>query len=313
MIHTSINQLRRQGGIALITAILIVALASITASAMTARQGVDIRRAQNLFDADQASLYLAGAEDWAQQMLERDYKDDPKLDTLDDDWATVLPPIGVEGGQIAGKIEDLQGRFNLNNLLKGNAEQPDQIEIFKRLLTVLELPPELSDAVVDWIDEKDEVSPNGAEDNAYLLAKPPYRAGNGKMGSPSELLLVQGFDREKYAKLAPFVYTANDKTAININTAPEEIIRSLAADIDPTAVTKVLEKRAEQPFKEVHDFTADEAFAGLKFPDSGLSVTSQYFLLTADAQIGRLIRRSKVIVKRQEGKTLTLVRTQGDL
>jgi general secretion pathway protein K len=312
--HRGIQGIRKQQGIALVTAILIVALATITASAMTARQGVDIRRAQNLMDSDQATLYLVGAEDWALQLLERDYEDDPKLDTLEDDWATVLPPIGVEGGQIAGKIEDLNGRFNLNNLVQGNRKIDEEVERFQRLLTILELPPELVFPVMDWIDnDEDPRLDNGAEDVAYLGSKQPYRTSNRSMRSPSELLRVKGFDREVYTKLAPYIYVADEVTDININTASEVIIRSLSKDVDQTAVSKLLEKRAEKPFNNVGDFVGDEVFAGTGIKPDGLSVQSQYFLLTADAQIGRVIRRRNIVVKRTEGKVTTIMRTEGEL
>lgn len=306
--------IRKQDGIALVTAILIVALATITASAMTARQGVDIRRAQNLMDSDQATLYLVGAEDWAHQLLERDYKDDPKLDTLEDDWATVLPPIGVEGGQIAGKIEDLQGRFNLNNLVDGNKEDEEEVKRFQRLLTILELPPELVWPVVDWMDnDEDPRLDNGAEDVAYLVGKQPYRTSNRRMRSPSELLRVKGFDREVFAKLEPYIYVANEKTAINVNTASEVMIRSLADDIDQAAASTLLEKRAEKPFDNIGDFLQDEVFAGTGIKPDNLAVQSQFFLLRADAQIGRVIRRRNIVVQRKEGKVTTVMRTEGEI
>ena len=91
----------RQRGVALITAVLVVALAAVAAAAMTTRQTVDVRRAANVMDADQAQLYLLGAEAWAAQVLRRDLKDN-KTDSFDDDWAVVLPAQTVEGGAVSG-------------------------------------------------------------------------------------------------------------------------------------------------------------------------------------------------------------------
>jgi len=89
--------------VALITVLLVVSLATIAAVAMASRQQLDIRRAENLLDADQADLYAQGAEQWAEQLLARDAKRS-QVDTLGEDWAKTLPAIPVEGGAIAAAI-----------------------------------------------------------------------------------------------------------------------------------------------------------------------------------------------------------------
>ena len=304
---------KSQRGVALVTAMLVVSLVTVAAVAMAARQQIDVRRTANLIHGEQAYAYAVSAESWARVVLRRDAKDND-YDALEDDWATVLPPIGVEGGQIAGKIQDLQGRFNLNNLVDGNKKDDEEVKRFQRLLTILELPPELVWPVVDWIDNNEEPNfDNGAEDVAYLVGKQPYRTSNRRMRSTSELLRVKGFDREVYAKLEPYIYVADEKTSINVNTTSEVMIRTLADEIDQTAASKVLEKRAEKPFDNIGDFLQDEVFAGMGIKPDNLAVQSQYFLLTADAQIGRVIRRRNVVVQRKEGKAVTVMRTEGEL
>lgn len=58
----------KQTGVALITAMLVVALASVAAVAMTSRQQLDIRRTGNILHADQAYLYALGGELWAKDL-----------------------------------------------------------------------------------------------------------------------------------------------------------------------------------------------------------------------------------------------------
>ncbi len=302
----------RQRGVALITAVLVVALAAVAAAAMTTRQTVDVRRAANVMDADQAQLYLLGAEAWAAQVLRRDLKDN-KTDSFDDDWAVVLPAQTVEGGAVSGAVTDLQGRFNLNNLVRGNKVDALALERFRRLLAVLGLAPELASAVVDWLDENEEpLVDGGAEDSLYLGLQPPYRAGNGPMYSASELLQVHGVTPEIYAKLAPYVFAARPVTAINVNTAPEPVLRALAADISEEAVKKLVQRRKDKPWNTVAEFLQEEALAGTGIQAEGLAVASSHFLLQAEATVGRLTRRLNAVLYRPaDGKVRTVLRSYG--
>ncbi len=113
---------RRQRGVALITVLLIVFMASVAAASLMTLQGYTLHRSTLLLNQQQARLYTLGAEQWAISLLKRDLRNDleqnERVDTLQEDWATIPPSLPVEGGSISGRIEDLQGRFNLNNLLR---------------------------------------------------------------------------------------------------------------------------------------------------------------------------------------------------
>ena len=183
-----------QRGVALLTALLVVSLATVAAVAMATRQHVDVRRTGNLLHGEQAYAYALAAESWARVIMDRD-AEDSSIDTLEEDWAFALPPISVEGGFVDGRITDLQGRFNINNLVgvKGAPSEADR-DYFNRLLVVLDLDPALTNALLDWLDaDIDARYPDGAEDDTYLLNNPPYRAANRPLSSVSELGLVKGF------------------------------------------------------------------------------------------------------------------------
>jgi hypothetical protein len=126
----------RQRGVALITALLVVSLVTVIAVAMATRQHIDVRLTGNLVHGEQAYAYALAAESWARVILRRDDIQSDH-DSLDEDWATALPPIAVEGGQVSGKIEDLQGRFNINNLVMpdGKVSEAD-VAYFRRLLEI---------------------------------------------------------------------------------------------------------------------------------------------------------------------------------
>jgi general secretion pathway protein K len=179
---------RPQRGVALITALLVVAIATVAAVTMASRQQLDIRRTAGLLHGEQAWAYALGAENWARVVLRRDARNN-RIDTLEEDWSTQPPVSFVEGGSIVGRLIDLQGRFNLNNLVQQNgAVDAKALVFYKRLLRRLDLDERLADALVDWIDPDINVRfPDGAEDETYLLVDPPYRTANRPLVDSSEL------------------------------------------------------------------------------------------------------------------------------
>jgi general secretion pathway protein K len=279
---------RRQQGVALITAILVVAMATLAAVAMSARQQLDIRRTGNLLHGTQANAYTEGAESWALAVLERDAADST-IDSLDEDWAAELPATLVEGGVIAGRLVDMQGLFNLNGLVDtGGNPDKEAVERFKTLLRNLALDDKLADAVVDWIDPDINVLfPDGAEDQTYLLLKPAYRAANRPMANVSELRLVQGFTPEVIEKLAPFVTALPQPTRININTAPAEVIRTLDPGLTEADAETLVSSRESAPYDNVGAFQSDPVMSGKGFSPDAVSVDSQWFRLVASADIGQ--------------------------
>src|SRR3989344_3689590 len=182
----------RQRGLALITAMLVVAIAATTAAYLAFDQQLWLRQSENLSDRAQADVVRAGAMEWAVTILAKDAKDS-KSDDLTEDWAKDLPPLAVEGGQVVGKIRDAQGKFNINNLMREGKPSPPDIGAFRHLLESLDLNPDLTDAVLDWIDADSDTRAAGAEDVDYLILQTPYRTANQPLQSVEELRLVRGF------------------------------------------------------------------------------------------------------------------------
>jgi general secretion pathway protein K len=295
----------RQRGVALVTALLVVSLATVAAVAMATRLHVDVRRTGNLLHGEQAYAYALAAESWARVILRRD-ADDSKIDTLGEDWATALPPIAVEGGFVSGRIEDLQGRFNVNNLVgpDGKPSEPD-LEYFKRLLGLLDVETGLATALLDWIDaDINATFPDGAEDDIYLLEDPPYRTANRPLVSISELRLVKGFSAEVIAKLEPYVTALPEPAAINVNTATALVLQALHAELSAADTEQMIEARGEDGFNELETFLALDALAGLQL-DVGVGVKSDWFSVLTDVRIGRGQARLESRLQRSD-KALTV-------
>jgi len=313
-----------QSGAALITAILITAIATIAAVSMASRQHLDIRRTTNVIESSQAYLFALGAEEWGKQMLVRDRQNN-QVDHLEEDWATMLPPIDVEGGRIAGQIEDLQGRFNLNNLVIDSppnpqggqqaAEQVSQLDMdrLQRLLRALGLNEDLRFAILDWIDEDANVSiPGGAEDFSYLGLEPPYRTPNAMMVSTSELLLINGVSREIYDMLWPHVTVLPEYTEINVNTASAEVLMAVVDGLNSADAEQLIEGRGTDGYATVGVFVGHAVVAGRLSGNDGLSVETKYFIINAESEFGRgRTSLYSLVVRDDNGKVEVAMRAQG--
>ena len=225
--------MRRARGVALIIALVVVALATMLATRIGAEGARDQRRGATLLAQEQAFQVALGAEAWAIEILRAD-AESSKRDSLDEAWATPLPPIPIEGGTVEGRLEDLQGRFNLNNLITASGTKNSAMfAVFQRLLARLQLEPKWASLLVDWIDA-DTVADgiDGAEDGYYTGLAPPYRPPNRPITSTSELLALPGFGIERYRKLEPFVAALPVGTALNVCTAPGEVLDALAPSLN---------------------------------------------------------------------------------
>ncbi|MFT5221663.1 MAG: general secretion pathway protein K [Gammaproteobacteria bacterium] len=259
---SSLLAMRKQGGMALMFAVLIVIIASTLAVSVVYEGKFTIRKIGRIQSMDRAALYSYGFEDWARIYLKKD-REDSKIDSLDEDWALGIPGLPIEGGYLAGYFEDEQSRFNLNSLLDSQLA----VTRFERLCDNLEVEKTFIPALMDWIDPDFDVRyPDGAEEHYET-----YRVANRFMADVTELLLVQHVTPEIFYKLKPYITALPDSTTININTMSEVIFESLGEGLD---ASKFIEEREEEPFESVQAFIER---LQAPIPIEGLSVDSKYF------------------------------------
>ena len=273
------NSPHRQRGIALITAILIVSLAVIAATAVLSAGSLSIQRTATLQETEKAWWYATGVEAWVKGILQRDARMN-KIDALSDIWAQPVAGLPIENGFLAGQIVDMQGRFNLNNLGVGDNATGDGT---------------ISEAIRDWVDRDQTPTPyDGAEDNEYLAGdrqngQPPYRAANRPMLSVTELMAIKGVTPEIYRALLPYVAAlpiTTQATTINVNTAPEPLMRALVAQ-PSAALQEFISSRTEKPAESASELSQNGIFTAADGVDQAMLGTgSAYFQLRADANIG---------------------------
>ena len=109
------SKIRRQRGMALLFAVLIVIIASTVAVSMIHAEKFTIRKTAHIQAMDRASLYAFGLEDWARVYIKQD-REESEIDHLEEYWALGIPGLPIEGGYLTGYLEDEQAKFNLNSL-----------------------------------------------------------------------------------------------------------------------------------------------------------------------------------------------------
>ena len=222
---------KHQRGVALLVAILLVALGTIVAAGMAYNNAMTARRAEATFDFDQALLVAQGAEALAAYGLKQQMQESPQYIFPGQGWSRPLPPTEViPGVTLEAYLEDMQGRFNINDLVgtDGETQNTVAIQAFRRLLVMLNMDSKWAYYIVDWIDkDSTPMFPDGAEDSVYMEMDPPYRTPNLPITSTSELLALPGFTRADFDKLSPYIVALPPGTPINVCSASPYVLDAL--------------------------------------------------------------------------------------
>jgi general secretion pathway protein K len=281
----------RQRGVALITAVLLVALATLLAVRLAREGALDQRRTATTLMLEQARQYALGAEAWASETLREDAARNEQ-DDFTEDWAQPVPRLPITGGTLSGQMEDMQGRFNLNSLVRADGTaDPAAIETFERLLDRLQLDVKWARLFADWLDA--DTVPDfqrGAEDVVYLAQNPPYRAANGAVSSTSELLALPGFSIAEFRALAPHVAALPvDVKRINLCTATPAVLASLSAEtLDFGAADALEANRRSGCFPTVEDLRATLSDDEYRRIETQVAQSSSWFQLRTVVRIGTM-------------------------
>jgi general secretion pathway protein K len=321
---------RRQRGVALIIALILVALATILATKITFDGYMERRRSIGMLAIEQAWQFSLGAEALAADALSQDLQNS-KQDTLAEPWAQRIAPMQItpeddpEGepiGVMDGGLEDMQGRFNLNNLARltpSNQPDPQPLEQFERLLTALDLEPKWAQLARDWLTAGDVPSvPFGAKDAVYTAQDPPYRTGNWPMTTPTELMALPGFGIDRYRKLAPYVTALPTATSnINICTAPAVVLESLSSNLtgEYTGNPDLLASgRKAGCFPDMATFGNTVGPKLLAAINGRFSDSTSYFRLTTRVTLGTTeFTLYSLLLRGQGGKVTPILRSFGTL
>jgi len=306
------KQRSRDRGVALITAMLITAMATMVAANLAWDNALDVRRTMVLLNRDQAIQVALGAESWVIGILHQDLEDS-ETDHLAEIWAMELPGLPIEGGEVFGAVQDLQGRFNVNNLIDDNgAVDEESVKQFQRLLLSLGLDQRYAGVAADWIDNDIDASfPDGAEDSIYTGMVPPYRAANQTLSSVSELAAIDGMDKLTFNALEPHITALPGRTNVNVNTATPAVLQSLDENMTVADVESLIAERETGGFTDVQN-----AFSSRVTPEilPSLEDSTQYFQLKVVVRIDTVrITLVSVLQRGPRGDVTPILRSLGTI
>ncbi|HUH93012.1 MAG TPA: type II secretion system minor pseudopilin GspK [Casimicrobiaceae bacterium] len=287
-------------GAAVVVAMLLAALAAVIGASLLWQQERWIGEHERRRDQVQAqALAMAGVQ-WARQIVHDNAP--PSLVYLGQPWAFRLPATPIENGAIGGYITDAQAGLNANNLGLGSSANATH-DAFARLLAEVGVPAAFLNALGDWVDADDRVSEDGgAEDSYYLAQSAPRLAANAPLRRPAELLAVRGADATLVSRLLPFVDAIDAPTAINVNTAPLEVLMAAVDGLDATRASALVASRAQAPFATVADFR-NRLPAAARVDETILTVKSDWFIVSIEARQGDTVARARALLKRAAGAT----------
>lgn len=330
----------KQTGVALIIVLMIVAIVSVLATEMGSRLQLQIKRASNIKDNNQAYWYAMSAEQYARKSIKDLVENDRDLIYLDQAWNQdfVFP---VDGGGIEAKLVDMQSCFNLNALrdpggtssnntgttntgtTSGNNTQtnlPDRVLAFQRLLELVEgdIPTynveTIRDSLVDWLDDDDQTTQLGAEDGEYESRQFPYLPANNFLAHKSELRLIHGVEVQWLEKLLELVCVlpSDSLFVINVNTVTEEnaAVIGAATGLSIADAQSVLANRGAEGFQEAADFLAEPTITALSLSDEQkewFDVTTSYFKLHTRTKYNNATFAMQSVLKINEDNSVSVV------
>lgn len=321
---------RRQQGSALVIAMLVAALVSVMSVRLAEAFLLQLDNAGFRQQENWRHGYTDGADVLALQWLQVDAQQS-QIDHLQESWAQTIPPLPTDHGWLQPALRDAQALFNLNNVSIKTAYaddpgaplalrlSPAQKQFVRLLQSFEDMPVSEADAVmmtealVDWMDADDiTTGQGGAESLFYSAAMPALQAANQPLSDVSELLLVRHFTPALVARLRPLVSVLPVPTAMNLNTAPLQLLATInrADQLQPLpwqSLQALHNKRLAQAFSSVDEFFAQPLLQQLA-PEAERSsgdasaplfaVASQWFVLDSTVSVNTHTSRWQTLIHR---------------
>jgi general secretion pathway protein K len=270
-------------GSALISALFIMTLVAIAATAMSVRLQQDIYRAQMNIDSDKLYLASQAVTEWAMNEISGKKS---RFTALDSEGKVREFPQHLEhiypGVTIKGELFDLQAKFNINNI----QNKKFRISFYNLLENSHAIQEEnqrksIFDATIQWIEE---YKPGRGKDKLlswYLKQKPPYYPGYQPMQNISEFRLVYGVTAPVYRALLPYLTALPEVTPVNIKTAPLALLMSLGNGLSEAQAMELMQVRSEKKFNS----EVNEIIKKLDLPKEQITTESNYFLSVATTSL----------------------------
>jgi general secretion pathway protein K len=313
----------KQQGVALIIVMLIVAIVSVLATEMGSRLQLQVKRASNIKENNQAYWYAMGAEQYVRKSIKQLMDENGQVIHLQQPWnQEFIYPI--DGGGIQAQLIDMQSCFNLNALRESDTSKlTERKDAFERLLQHVDadIPTYnmeiLSDSLVDWLDENNSTFGLGAEDSEYESRQFPYIAANNYMVHKSELRLINGVEAPWLRELLKLVCVLPNHNLfkINVNTVSEEnaAVISAATGLNLSDAKYLLSNRGSEGFKTTDQFLNQPSIKALPLSaeqKDWFDVTTTHFILHTKSKYNDATFAMQTLFKVDPSNNISVIRRE---
>ena len=298
----------RQRGVAIITALVVVAAATVAVSAMLWRESIAVRKVENQAALGEARWLARSSIEWARLVLLQDARTStvdhlgeiwalPLAETrVTDDLATAQPSASRteatsatpfaenDAAFVSGRMVDAQARLNLNGIMNGEQVDEQRLAMLARLLVVLNLDQDLAKPI------------------AERMGRTPVVASFDALAR--DLAAAGAMDPSAASRLAPFVVVLPVPTAVNINTAPPEVLAACFAELPLDGARALARSRSQAWFTQVADATARLPGTSGQTAPGNIGISTNFFEVEGRVRVGRAdLQISALIEREQSGST----------
>lgn len=293
-----------QRGAALLSALLLMTLVASLAAGALWQQWRVTEVEQNERGRQQAHWILQGASDWARLILVEDIRS-AGTDHLNEPWAMPLQEARLssflasganvsgddflQGVFLSGRIEDMQGRLNLRNLVdQGRVSQVD-LQSAERLFVMLDLPASLAAELAARLSQ----APPGAPSNT-----PSQDGPRGFSPQRPEHLVWLGLSTQQIRRLAPHISLLPERTPLNLNTASAELLHACIPGLSLGDARRLAQSRELRPWENLAQ--AQSAVGpSVRLAPERFALASKYFQVTGTLRQEDRRSTQQALVRRQ--------------
>lgn len=307
----------RQRGAAILAAMLTVTLVATFAAAAMWQQfrAVEIETAERA--RVQAAWILTGALDWSRLILREDARAGG-ADHLAEPWAVPLQEArlstflaadksgaaeaaeGPGNAFLSGEIVDLQARLNARNLLEEATVSQSGLRSFQRLFELLGLPAGHAGAVAENLRAASQANTEGSGGTQVPL-KPQQLEQLVWVGLPADLVET----------LRPYVTVLPDRTPVNLNTAPPEVIAAAVDGLSLADAQRLVAERASSHLRSPEDAARLLPAHAAALKEGTVAVGSRYFEVRGRLRLDQVVVEERSLMLRDGTQVRTLQRERG--
>jgi general secretion pathway protein K len=249
----------------------------------------------------QVAWLLIGALDWSRLILRIDGRAGT-TDHLAEPWSVALQESRLStflaadqnntGGLTAeesidaflsGHVVDAQSKLNIYNLVdKGTVSQPD-FAAFTRLFNLLSIPLTELENLIQQI-----------------------KLATGTEASTTTPLMPQrinqldwlGLSKTTLQKITPYIQLINERTTVNLNTAPAEVIFATIPDLQIADAKLAVSTREQKHFTSLEEAAKLNPSFGNKLTPNQHSVSSRFFEVRGRLRLDSVVVEEQSLVRR---------------